>query len=158
MLRVSADGVVAGDDRLLVAFSVAVGVAAEEELGRRGDQRPAAHRRDGARENQVIEEDGGLVHPPVAVGIFENRDAPRRLFFTVAFDIRHVRAHLDNPGAAVGVETHGDGVLDRRLGGDQLHMKTFWELDRFDRLLSREQWHRRRGRAFGKIARAVGHG
>src|SRR5207248_1269631 len=74
-----------------------------------------------------------------------------------ALHVRHVRAHLDDPRAAVGVERHRDRMLDHRLGRDQLDVKALGYFNRFNFIGRRKQRHRRRRRTFGQIRWAVLH-
>jgi hypothetical protein len=139
VLGLAAIAVVGGDHGLLIGFSIVIGIATEKEFRRRCDQHAIARQSNRAREHEPVEEDGGLIHLPVAVGVFQDRDPSARLAFAAAGDALHVPAHLADPEPAVGVEGDGDGVLHHRLFRDQIDMKTFGQLERADLLLTREK-------------------
>ena len=152
-LRVSEEGalgigfhaVIGGDNRFLVGFAVAVGVAPKSEFGRRAHENPVADEREGAGQNEVIDEHFGFVVAAVAVAIGQDHDAADGGIFAVAVEIGHITAHLDDPHAAVGPEGHRDRILHERLSGGDFEFETGHEREGFERLLGRE---RRRGRNF----------
>ena len=126
-------------------MAVAVGVAPKSEFGRRTDENPVADERQGAGQNEVIDEHFGFVVAAVAVAIGQDHDAADGGVFAVAVEIGHITAHLDDPHAAVGPEGQRDRILHERLRGGDFKFETGHEREGFERLLGCE---RRRGRNF----------
>ena len=127
-----------------VGLAVAIGVACEKELVVGNVEHAAGDRGDSARQDQLVHKHRGLVEAPVAIGVFEPRDARDRLAFAGAVDVDHVAAHLDDVGAAVLVEREGDRILDHRLARGQFEFETIRESHRRHRVLRGEHGRRRR--------------
>ena len=127
-----------------VRASVAIGVAAEIEMRRLDHEHAISPQCDSTRHHESIEEHGGLVHAPVAIGVAQDLDAAKPLGLACAFGVAHVARHLDDPEAAVGSELKGDGRLDQGLRGDELDSKSVHQLEG-------------RERAIGRKDRRVGH-
>ena len=118
-LRVGLGRVVICDGSSPIAFAVAISVLAEPEHWRFGDERAAAGERQRARHHQTVEKHRPLVHPAVAVGVFEHGDASHFFKLAVAFEVGHVAAHFEHPQPALGIECDLNWIMNQRLGGDQ---------------------------------------
>ena len=109
-----------GDELLAVGVKIAVGVAGEPQVGRFGDEHAAIEDLQRARQDQLVEEDGLLVHLAVAVAIFEHADAAERLVLGRCGDVLHIADHLDDPEPALRIPVDEDWLLDHRFAGHEL--------------------------------------
>ena len=107
------------DLRALVAAQVAMRGLAKPKLRRLLQKHAAFHKSERARHHEIVEEDGALIHAPVAVGVFQHHDAADRIALAAACEIAHVALIFDDPDPAIGIELEEDGVVDERLGGDE---------------------------------------
>src|SRR5207248_64913 len=92
------------DFDFLIAFAIAIGVAAEPEFGGFSDQNAAVHSGQRAGHDQVVEKNGALIHAAIVVGVFEDNDSTGDLSFALAIDVRHEAAHFKHPEAAIGIK------------------------------------------------------
>ncbi len=136
--------VLIGDELLAVGLEIAVGVAGEPQVGRFGDEHAAIEDLQRARQDQLVEEDGLLVHLPVAVAIFEHADAAQRFVLGRCGDVLHIADHLDDPEPALRIPIDEDWLLDHRFAGH--------ELDVIPRR-HRERLHLVGGREDGRLGR-----
>ena len=128
----------------LVRDPIPVGVARQEQLGRRDHEQAAARTRgDRARQHQAAEELRARVHGAVAVGVLEHADHAVLDVLTGAVDVGHVAAHLRQPKPTVQVEEAADRVLHQGLGRDQLDPITRWQQEAGQGLRGREHGRRR---------------
>ena len=101
----------------VVRLALPLGVAQMHDLRRHGDDGAVLPQQQAVGEQQIVGPGRRGLEEAVAVLVFEDADAVRPVFaFGRAVGII---AHLDDPEPAVGVESHGDGAFDLRLGGDQ---------------------------------------
>ena len=122
--RVRLGRVVIRDGGSPVAVAVAVGVLAEPEHWRFGHERAAAGQRHRARHHQTVEKHRALVHPAVAVRVFEHDDASHFFELAGAFEVGHVAAHFEHPQPALRVKRDLNWIMNQRLGGNQFDAKS----------------------------------
>ena len=130
---------VVGDERFLLALEAPLLRPAEPELAALADEDAALNKCEGPRQDQLVDEDGPLVHPAGACRVFEDGDGADRILLAGSVDGRHVARHLADPEPAVGVERHRDRVMHERFGGDEFDPVAGGELERGKRLLRLEE-------------------
>ena len=132
--------VICENGSFFVAFTVAVMVATEPEIGGFADDHSAVGKGDGAWEDEAIEKDGAFVEFSVSVGVFEDDDISIGLIFALAVGVRHIAAHFDDEEAAIGIEGEGDGILDEGFAGDEFDAEAGRETKGSDGGLAGEDW------------------
>jgi hypothetical protein len=140
-----------GDPLFRVGLQIAVGVTRQPQVRRFGDEDATIEHLERARQHQLVEKDGLLVHLPVAVGVLEHADAADWLQLGRRRHVLHVARHLDDPQASIRIPIDDDGLLDRRLARDELEAVARRQHDglhrrfrRQDRGLRRHRLKRRR--------------
>ena len=93
----------------------------------------------GARHQQLVGEDGLLVHLAVSVRVLQHADPVEGLARVPPRGIRQERQHLEHPQPAVRVEVHQDRRLDHRLRCDELEAVSRRQRERLHRFLGRER-------------------
>ena len=152
MLGIAGD-TVGADPRLPVAPQVAIGVLAQPEVGRFGDEDAALDERERSRHDQAIEEYRRTVGAAVGIRIFEYDDAADRIALATTLQIAHVALVFDHPDAAVGVEVKEDRAVHQWLGGHELDAIAGSEAER---LQGRDGIERRRWRHGDACEEGVG--
>ena len=84
-----------------------------------------------------------LIRFAIAVTVLKHRDAAIGRFLELAVDVWHVALHLGHPDATIPVKSKRNGVVEHRLGGDELKFETFFQSHRRGRIGRRDH---RRGR------------
>ena len=116
---------------------------AEGEVVFVSDEDAVLDQSDGAREENVVEEDGAFVGLTVVIGVFEHDDAALRLVFITAIEVVHVAEHFDDPDAAVAIEFEGNWFFDKRFGSDGLDNKALGEGEGLEGFFDGKDWGRR---------------
>ena len=124
--------------RLAVAVRVHVGVEVER-IGFADDNLILGGRQQHARQNEPIDEDSVLVVITIAVGVFKQHHATRGITLVLAVDILHVRVHLHNIEATVGVPLDNHRLVDDRLTRNQIQLEPFLKLDALHGFLGRKK-------------------
>ena len=78
-MRAAGGGKAGQQHATFIRDAVAVVVLKKEHIRRARDDESAIPRQDTIGEREAIGKDGPLIHPSVAVGVFEHRDNARRL-------------------------------------------------------------------------------
>lgn len=133
-------GIIVGHQAAFVSPAIAVGVAAEPEVGRFGDEEAMADEHQAAGHDEAIEEDGGFIHSAVVVGVFKDGNAAGGLGFADTIEVGHEGAHFDDPEASIGSEGRGDGRFDQRFVGDEIDGEIGWDGEGFEGLIRSERW------------------
>ena len=121
-----------------VSFEIAIGVFTKPKHRRLRHEHAAFHQRNGTRHLQAGEKIRALVHAPVAVGILQHAHAARAGVLALAVHVGHEGAHLHHPHPPIGIEGHGHGVVDQRIGGGNFNAKPRREFKTLERLRGRE--------------------
>ncbi len=115
MLDVAGASEVGGEELLLVADAVVVGVGELPHLvGVRLHRQHAvgAEGHDEAREDELVDKDGVAFVDAVVVGVLVPRDAADRVELAGGVGVLHVAAQLEHEHPAVAVERDGAGLFD----------------------------------------------
>ena len=98
VLRISVEPPVAvGNEFLRVHAQIAIGVAHQPHIRRFRHEDAAVEHLQRSCQHQVIGEHRPLVHPAVAIRVFEDDDAADGVVFVGAADVCHEPGHLDGP-------------------------------------------------------------
>ncbi len=128
-VRVAALPDAAEDDFPLVGDAIAVGVAPLDQIvgvGLAREDDAVLQRQDHARRHELVDEDGPLVVPSIALRAFPAADAADRLVLAAGGGVHHVADHLADIHAAVAIELDERRADDVRLGGNELHAVPRW--------------------------------
>ena len=106
----------------VVGLVVVVAVGDEEKIGRRAEPESVEADGDGGGERDFVEEDGALIHLPVAVGVFEDDDAAVA-GAGKAGAAGFVVAVLGDPETAAVVPAERNGLSDHGLGGGEFDLE-----------------------------------
>ncbi len=117
---------------LHVGAAVAVRVFQVEDVRCGGDEDAFLEAHDAVREHEPLGKDRALVRLAVAVRVFEESNASRRL------RVEGVARHLHHEDAAPLVELHGHGRLDVGLGNEGLDAEPVFDPERLERLARSE--------------------
>ena len=115
---------------------VAGRVLEEPNVGRAGQEHPAAPRQDAVGEREPIGEGCAFFEPPVAVGILEQRHRAQR---ERALAKLRVAATLNDEHPPHVAEAQCHGIAHQRLGGGKLHPSARFDLKRPERLRRRKR-------------------
>jgi len=97
------------------------------QLGAVGHVGAAVARLDAGGDQQTRREDRGLFGGAVAVGVFEHQDLV--VDFLPRLDVR-VDLVAGDPQAPLGIEIDVDRLGQQRIGGIEIHLQAFAELER----------------------------
>src|SRR5690606_24208082 len=127
LVRVADVEAVEEDLRRAVGLVVAVLVGKEEKVRRRADPYAAEPDLDAADEVEILREDRLRFVRAVEVRVGEDHDAiasgvPRAL---EPSDALGIRMGLGDPQPAARIERERDGLMDARLGGDEIDLEAF---------------------------------
>ena len=112
------------DHFLGVGLEIAVGVAGLDQIRRLADQGAIVIQDlEGARQHQLVQEDGALVEDAVAIGILKDHDIADRLGHVDHLLADGIALHFDHPEPAIAVVLGHDRVRDQRVGCHQLHLE-----------------------------------
>ena len=115
MLDVAGASEVGGEELLLVAHAVVIGVGELPHLvGVRLHRQDAvgAEGQDEAREDELVDEDRVAFVDAVVVGVLVPRDAADGIELARGIGVLHVPAQLEHEHPAVAVEGNGAGLFD----------------------------------------------
>ncbi len=144
VLRLTAERAEVGGDHFFhIRHAIAVRVFAEEQLRRHGDQSATIHRHHRTRHDDFVEKRRRLVHAPIAIRVFEQRNTSRGLLFRAASQIVHVATHLADIEPPLIIKTHRHRRFDHRLRCHELDAEALFHLKRLHRLLRRKRLRRR---------------
>ena len=120
-----------------IGLVVAIGVLEEIKVRRVRENDAAAGEGHRGGHVEAFGEDGELVGPAVAVGVFANLDAV--VAFAAVLEFVRVVHRLDDPQPATLIPRHVDRINNIRLGGEQFHAETDRHLRVFHALRRRER-------------------
>ena len=111
----------------------------QPDVRRLGNKHAAVEDLQRSREHETVGKHRPLVHPAVAVGVFEHDDAADRIVLVRTGDVCHEARHLDGPEPAVGIPVDRDGFLNQRLARDELDVIARRHVERFQRVVRRQR-------------------
>ena len=82
---------------------------ASHRLGGSATRTPRSEHLERARQHELVEEDGLLVHLSVGVGVLQHADAAGRLALRRRRHVFHVSRHLDDPQPSIGSQSMTTG-------------------------------------------------
>ncbi len=95
---------------------------------------------DGARKEDVVQEDGAFIDGSISGRVFEDDDAALWLVFGGSVNVGHVTAHFANPHTSTGVEGESDWFVDERLGDNRLDHEVFMNGEGLEGFVDIQDW------------------
>ena len=116
-------GPAAEEDPAHIRPVIPIGVLQEEGVGSLVDNETSAREAEAGGDAQLVGEDGELVGPAVAIGVFADLDPIFSL--ALGLDLVGVVSRFADPQATADIPGHGDRLGDVGLGREELRLETF---------------------------------